>query len=63
MEAYNNLTQAKKHALREQRKTDGKAVFYIHEAMHESILPRVEKKLMLSIHGTHWILPIKVWLR
>ena len=36
--AYNNLT---KDAPREQMKKDGKALFYIHQAMHESILPRV----------------------
>ena len=39
--AYNNLTQAKKDSLREQRKKDEKAMFYIHQSMHESILPRV----------------------
>ena len=39
--AYNNLSQAKKDILREQRKKDGKSMFYIHQAMHESILPRV----------------------
>ena len=39
--AYNALTQAEKDLLREQRKKDGKALFYIHQAMHESILPRV----------------------
>ena len=38
---YNNITQAEKDALREQRNKDGKALFYIHQAMHESILPRV----------------------
>ena len=38
---YNNLTQAEKDALREQRKKDGKSLFYIHKAMHESILPRI----------------------
>ena len=38
---YNNLSQAEKDALREQRKRDGKAPFYIHQAMHESILPKV----------------------
>ena len=38
---FNNLTQAKKDVLREYRKKDGKAMFYIHQAMHESILPRV----------------------
>ena len=43
--AYNNLTQAKKDVLREQRKKDGKALFYIHQAMHESILPRVVAKI------------------
>ena len=40
--AYNNITQAKKDALREQRKKDGKALFYIHQSMHESIIPIVE---------------------
>jgi hypothetical protein len=38
---YNALTQAEKDVLKEQRKKDGKALFYIHQAMHESILPRV----------------------
>ena len=28
--------------MREQRKKDGKNMCYIHQAMHESILPRVE---------------------
>ena len=41
---YNNLRQAKKDALREQRKKDGKALFYIRQAMHESILPIVAAK-------------------
>ena len=41
MTAYNNLTQAEKNVLREQRKKDKKALFYIHQAMHESILARV----------------------
>ena len=63
MIAYNNLTQAEKDVLREQRKKDGKALFYIHQAMHESILPRVLEKLMLRKHGIHWRLPIKVWIR
>ena len=30
--------------MREQREKDGKALFYIHQAMHESILPRVAAK-------------------
>ena len=41
MTAYNNLTHVEKDVLREQRKKDGKALFYIHQAMHESILRRV----------------------
>ena len=45
MTAYNNLTQAEKDVLREQRKKYGKALFYIHQAMHESILPRVVAKI------------------
>ncbi len=39
--AYNALTQAEKDILKDQRKKDGKEMFYIHQAMHESILPRV----------------------
>jgi hypothetical protein len=38
---YNALTQAEKDALKDQRKKDGKMMSYIHQAMHESILPRV----------------------
>ena len=34
MTTYNNLTQAEKDALREQRKKYGKALFYIHRTMH-----------------------------
>ena len=45
MIAYNNLTQVEKDVLREHRKKDGKALFYIHQAMHESILLRVASKI------------------
>ena len=45
MTAYNNLTQAEKDALREQRKKYGKDMFYIHQAMHESILLRLAAKI------------------
>ena len=45
MTTYNNLTQAEKDVLRQQRKKDGKALFYIHQAMYESILPRVAAKI------------------
>jgi len=38
--AYNALTQAEKDVLKDQRKKDEKALFYRHQAMHESILPR-----------------------
>ena len=44
MTAYENLTQAEKDVLRKQRKKDGKYLFYIHQAMHESILPRIAAK-------------------
>ena len=44
MTAYNNLTQVEKDVLREQRKKDGNALFFIHQAMHESILPRIVAK-------------------
>ena len=45
MTAYNNLTEDEKDVLREKRKKDGKALFYIHQAMHESILPSVVAKI------------------
>ena len=45
MTTYNNLAQAEKDVLREQRKKDGKDLFYIHQAMHERILPRVAIKV------------------
>ena len=41
MTTYNNFTQAEKDVPREQRKKDRKALFYIHQAIHEIILPRV----------------------
>ena len=39
--ACNNFSQDEKDIPREQRKKDRKALFYIHQDMHESILPRV----------------------
>jgi hypothetical protein len=33
-ETYNALTQVEKDALKDQRKKDGKTMFYIHQAMH-----------------------------
>jgi hypothetical protein len=39
--SYNALTQDEKDALKDKRKNYGKAMFYIHQAMHENILPRV----------------------
>jgi hypothetical protein len=38
---YNSLTEVEKDVLKDQRKKDGKVFFYIHQAMHETILPRV----------------------
>ena len=45
MVVENNITQAHKDSLREQRKKYGKAMFYIHQAMHERILPRVASSI------------------
>ena len=39
--AYNNLSQDEKYALREQRNKYVKSLFYIHQAMHESICSSV----------------------
>ena len=44
MTAYNNLTQAEKDVLREQRNKYGKAMLYVHQEMHESILLRIAAK-------------------
>jgi hypothetical protein len=43
---YNSLTQVEKDVLKDQRKKNGKPMLYIHQAMHERIIPRVslEKK-------------------
>ena len=38
---YYALTQAEKDVLKDQRKKDGKTMFYKHQVMHVSILPRV----------------------
>jgi hypothetical protein len=38
---YNSLTQVEKDVLKDQRNNDGKTMFYIHQFMHEGILPRV----------------------
>jgi hypothetical protein len=38
---YNPLTQVEKDVLKDQTKKDGKALFYMHQAMHDSILPKV----------------------
>ena len=44
MAAYNNRTHVEKDVLREKRKKYGKALFFIHQSMHESILPRIAAK-------------------
>ena len=66
MTAYNNLTQAEKYVLREERKKDGKALFFIHQAMHESILPIIvaktnAKEAWDTLETTYQL--IKVWIR
>jgi hypothetical protein len=40
---YNALTQVENDALKYQRKKDGKEMFCIHQAMHESTLPSISK--------------------
>jgi len=40
-ETYNALTKDEKDDLKYQRKRDGQVIFYIHQDMNESILPRV----------------------
>jgi hypothetical protein len=38
---YNALTQVENDALKDQRKKDGKTMFYIYQVMHKCILSRV----------------------
>ena len=63
MTAYNNLTQAEKDVLREQRKKDGKSMFFIHQAMHETILPRVATTITAKQAWGILETSIKAWTR
>ena len=38
---FNSPTQAKKYFLKSDRKKDSKALFYLYQAVHESIFPRI----------------------
>ena len=39
--AYNSLRQSEKDVVRDSRKKDSKSLFYIFQAVHESIFPRI----------------------
>ena len=38
---FNALTQAEKDLLKSNRKKDSKALFYLYQAVHESVFPRI----------------------
>ena len=40
-QAYNALTQAEKDLLKSNRKNDSKSLFYLYQAVHENIFPRI----------------------
>ena len=40
-QAFNALTQAEKDLLKSNRKKDSKALFYLYQAVHESVFPRI----------------------
>ena len=40
-QAFNALTQAENDLLKTNRKKDSKALFYLHQAIHESVFPRI----------------------
>ena len=64
MTAYNNITQAEQDVSKEHRKKYEKSLFYIHQAMHESILPIVAAAITANwAWAPHWGQPIKVWTR
>ena len=39
--AFNDLAQAEKDFLKRNRKNDSKALFYLYQAVHESVFPRI----------------------
>jgi hypothetical protein len=61
---YNALTQAKNDVLKDQRKMDGKTMFYIHQAMHDGCFERSKKegwKDMFYIHqAMHESIPPRI---
>ena len=40
-QAFNALTQAEKDLLKRNRKKDSKALFYLYQAVHQSVFPRI----------------------
>ena len=40
-QAYNALTHEEKDLLKSNRKKDSKALFYLYQAVHESLFPRI----------------------
>ena len=40
-QAYNNLTQVEKDLLKSNRKKDSKSLFYLYQAVHEIVFPRI----------------------
>lgn len=56
--AYNALPKSKKDLLRDNKKKDSKSLFYIFQAIHESIIPMIavakkSKKARDTIHTTY----------
>ena len=61
--AYNALTQAERDMLRDKQKKESKALFYIFQAVHESIFPRVQQQRSPSRRGIPSRQPTKAWKR
>jgi len=68
---FNNLTQVEKELLKSYKKKDSKALYFLYQAMHESVFPRIEvaktskeawKTLKIAYHGMEKVKTTKLQL-
>ena len=69
--SFNALTQAEKDLLKNNRKKDSKALFYLYQPIHESVFPRIETAkrskdawdtLQISYQGMEKVKTVKLQL-
>eukprot|EP00253_Pinus_taeda_P003326 PITA_03326 len=68
---FNNLTQAEKELLKSNKKKDSKALYFLYQAVHESVFPRIEaakrsketwQTLMIAYQGMEKVKTTKLQL-